>query len=691
MALPIVRGPNRVWTRVCARLSTVAVLLIATTGLGELRAQRPILDYRFQTGHMEGGAFTPVVGDLKVSAEGEMIFASDTLLISEASRPLISEPFDPTDVLTDRAFSIEAVVSVDDFGPNRPILSMWADVDGQRRGFCLMAHNNRLTFGLRTTKSDQPTFVESNRLLERNRYVLATATYDGRRMRLYQDGALVGTSKDQSGRVAYYDTQRLSIGEFEVPIEGERFKGAIHSCRIFDRVLSQTNVERRLNLPDGLPDPATRRLAWLGFSKSDAPMQTLIDLAIDQGVEHLLEEQRDNGRFPSHESYRNGATALATLALLHCGVARDDPAILKALEFLAEQAPVTTYAAGVELLMLQTLDSPARRRMAEDSLQALLDFEQDGEWAYPHNHADLSNTQFAALGFWAAEQMGLEIDDRVYDRMIDRLIDDYRGNPDKGEVGSPSNNSVTERRIRGFGYYPRRSGTRATMTLAALCVMAIATECGGLNQPRKTKVREATEQALDWFAARFPPRDSLYGLYGQERVGALYETDFFGSNEWYPHGARRLVGDQNSNGSWGDVAETSFALLFLSRATRNQVHGPLTGESSGTVWNLAEGPVRLRAAGREPTSIFLVGFDDETTAKQPRVLHVAWTIDGEVSQNFESDGGGVWRGAPYAFQSPLDLRTAHEVTATVRFLGNDGQEHTVTSQAMVVGGPSRDR
>jgi hypothetical protein len=62
-----------------------------------------------------------------------------------------------------------------------------------------------------------------------------------------------------------------------------------------------------------------------------------------------------------------------------------------------------------------------------------------------------------------------------------------------------------------------------------------------------------------------------YFLFSLERVAVIYGLETIGRKDWYELGANSLLTTQNSDGSWrekfcGNVAATSFALLFLNRA-----------------------------------------------------------------------------------------------------------------------------
>ena len=72
------------------------------------------------------------------------------------------------------------------------------------------------------------------------------------------------------------------------------------------------------------------------------------------------------------------------------------------------------------------------------------------------------------------------------------------------------------------------------------------------------------------------PKWHIYYLYGLERIGMLYGTDRIGSHDWYDEGAAWLIKHQADNGSWRNVPDTCFAILFLRRAT-----APLPGVATG--------------------------------------------------------------------------------------------------------------
>ena len=120
------------------------------------------------------------------------------------------------------------------------------------------------------------------------------------------------------------------------------------------------------------------------------------------------------------------------------------------------------------------------------------------------------------------------------------------------------------------------------MTCSGLASLIIARHHLGQKQPT---LDPSVLNGLEWLAENFTvernPHESTnhyYYLYGIERAGVLAGTEFFGDQEWYPIGARYLLSQQSGDGHWNskngpstgsyqDYLDTSYAILFLRRAT----------------------------------------------------------------------------------------------------------------------------
>ena len=91
-------------------------------------------------------------------------------------------------------------------------------------------------------------------------------------------------------------------------------------------------------------------------------------------------------------------------------------------------------------------------------------------------------------------------------------------------------------------------------------------------------------KGLDWIGKNFTVTENpkahedwqkgayYYYLYGLERAGILYNTEKFGTHEWYPEGANKLLDAQEPDGKWKNVEDTCFAVLFLKRGMKPLIH-----------------------------------------------------------------------------------------------------------------------
>ena len=126
----------------------------------------------------------------------------------------------------------------------------------------------------------------------------------------------------------------------------------------------------------------------------------------------------------------------------------------------------------------------------------------------------------------------------------------------------------------GWNYHPSENGATCSMTAAGVATLFITQDyalqhnwgqCqGGVKDP-------AIDRGLAWMDHNIDEAvsSSCYTIFGIERIGAASGRTTFGSRDWFQVGADYLINHQKEDGSWktdhGEVPDTSFALLFLSR------------------------------------------------------------------------------------------------------------------------------
>ncbi len=324
--------------------------------------------------------------------------------------------------------------------------------------------------------------------------------------------------------------------------------------------------------------------------------------AIERGVKFLKDSQaksgRDSGSWADNPTlYHGGLTPLCTLALLNSGCGPDDEAVKRALNYLRNFRPTTTYAMSLQTMVFCTADPKGSILQIRQNVKWLentqiKEGERAGAWSYPNpgtNRGDNSNTQFAMLALYEAERVGVPVNDAVWSRSLEHWK--KQQNPD----GS-------------WGYEAGYQGT-GSMTNAGIASMIIALGevsagdakvqgdqllCCGQQQSN-----EPVENGLAWLARNFsvyrnPGPGSVwlfYYLYGLERTGRMTARRFIGDHDWYREGAKMLVKEQLLTGAWPDskgepdpLLSTSFALLFLAKGQRPVVLAHLRHEPEDD-WN----------------------------------------------------------------------------------------------------------
>jgi len=420
--------------------------------------------------------------------------------------------------------------------------------------------------------------------------------------------------------------------------------------------------------------------------------QLAVNAAIERGVRYLVETQQRDGSWAFHGGqYRNGQTALSLYALLESGLSPRHQAIRRGLAFLRVRPPQRTYSAACELLALAALPGEEQREWMEADTAELLDWIGGDGFGYPDGNPDLSNTQYGALGLWAARRRGIDVPRRAW---RDLVLATLRHRARDG----------------GFTYRPDEGESTGSMTAAGLSVLAISMgqlgDSGGLSPQKRVAAGRAREDGLRWLAQHFSrstnpfadrsrrdDRWHYYYLYGLERVAALEALDRIGTVDWYWEGAAHLVGIQGPSGEWntrngaGETEpNTCFALLFLNRATAK-----LTGEGVTVMRNLyvsdeTGADVVLRATGDTPLSMWITGFGQGVRERhaQLRVLRVEYLADGVVVRTVEAESDQPWRQQPLPAQYSFSTMGPHRISAAVHVVGPDGGEVVLRSSEVEV-------
>jgi hypothetical protein len=183
---------------------------------------------------------------------------------------------------------------------------------------------------------------------------------------------------------------------------------------------------------------------------------------------------------------------------------------------------------------------------------------------------DNSNTQFALLALWAARRHGVPVGAtlRLAVERFERSQNadgswNYRFHPGGGPP-EPRSRSMTAAGALALAVGHALDGPAAPRPQLTLALAALAREVGPPTGQWKRRV----------------PMTDVYFLWSLERTAVLFDLPQIADRDSYRWGAEALLTNQTERGDWGKwaqgprdayptygpVANTSFALLFLKRA-----------------------------------------------------------------------------------------------------------------------------
>jgi hypothetical protein len=297
-----------------------------------------------------------------------------------------------------------------------------------------------------------------------------------------------------------------------------------------------------------------------------------------------------------------GRTALAIYALLTAGEKPSDPRLAKAIAWMkASEQPIGTYALSFRLLALHAMPATDEvKRLAKRDVDRLLRAAVASglHTYYPGvKFVDLSNSQVATLGLWAAAEMGVEVPSKYW-RTAEKAWQDRQAKDGTWAYAPDSPD-------------PGHRTPHAGMTAAGVATLLLLESqlAGQHTMPAGNQSDPHVLSGVEWLGRNFEAAlnfqyvqdRSLYTLYGIERAAVAGGIKRFGDVVWYGRAAQFLMARQMPDGAWrggvdgprDGVIETSYALLTLSYSRapvavaklQYQVAGRKQGERVEGNWN----------------------------------------------------------------------------------------------------------
>jgi len=355
-----------------------------------------------------------------------------------------------------------------------------------------------------------------------------------------------------------------------------------------------------------------------------AAFRRKVNEAIDRGARFLVGAQTSRGTWGGKmHGDPMGTCALTLLAILKAGVKRDDPSVERAFAFLKPLPFERTYSVACLLMALEakyfpggadesdayltrprlakTLISEEDRAWIRDAAEWLVAQQGTGMpakgaplypvWRYPGGGYDLSNTQYALFGLASANRCGVPTSKAWLPALRFILGVQEKDGPDLDVTRYVREKDYLHRRrerakARGFTY-TESGDAYGSMTSAGLCSLILCQQALERNEQFQSsftgRTREGIRDALAWLEEYYDVEENVfrgktwwrYYLFNLERAGSLLSMRNIGTRDWYRDGAEQLLAVQGQDGSFGDLVDTDFAILFLKRATVPALTNPL--------------------------------------------------------------------------------------------------------------------
>ena len=308
----------------------------------------------------------------------------------------------------------------------------------------------------------------------------------------------------------------------------------------------------------------------------DVVTDDAINNAIAKGVAYLVSRFNSDFTIKVDGAQQPGAHALCTLALMHAGQAIADEklnihspfmiGLIEKLKGYAVPQGMATYTRSLRAQALSVYDRKEDRSVLAADVRWLTANCVKGAYTYyePPSTAtqptqfgwDNSNSQYGALGVWAAEDANIIA-------------------PPSYWMGVQAHWEQSQNKNGSWDYSGGGQGNGTlSMTAAGVNMLFVANESLSALRPDTQVARPpfspSLQKGLDWLADGDHSVDTsgpytYYTLYGMERAGLACGFKMFGRHDWFRELAAHTIVAQGTNGEWNNEVDTAFALLFLSR------------------------------------------------------------------------------------------------------------------------------
>lgn len=239
------------------RFFVVASLFLATH---RVVGQDAVGFWEFDDAHIDGRMVTDQVGSLQGTIRGDVVLYEDesteALQLDGQTNSVSILEYTNRDGFPVRDISLEAWVSVS--SPTRwgGLIGAIQDNGGFEKGWVLGYDNSHFYFALSSTGADDGdgvlTYLTGGTTYSLQEWYHVVATYDGVEMRLYVNGELDATTRNQSGDIVYAAAFWFDLGAYHDDNEFFLLNGLLKEASLYDAVLAPSEVKARFEAGQAL-------------------------------------------------------------------------------------------------------------------------------------------------------------------------------------------------------------------------------------------------------------------------------------------------------------------------------------------------------------------------------------------------------------------------------------------------------
>jgi outer membrane protein assembly factor BamB len=237
------------------------VLLLFLFAAPAAAADGPIHQWQLDAEHYRDDVFKAVAGPHDAIVVGPVRFAADkpkALILSgnskEKHRVAITGEIDKAGLPT-KAITVETWVRIDRPQEWGAMIGAFQHNGSHQKGWLLGFQQSQFFFAVAGKGGKKLTYLKARTLFQPGYWYHVVGTYDGSEQRLYVDGQLSATSKEQTGVMHYPARAFYTIGAYHDDDELYTMAGQLEQVSVFDRALTTEQVATRFQeRKDRFPD-----------------------------------------------------------------------------------------------------------------------------------------------------------------------------------------------------------------------------------------------------------------------------------------------------------------------------------------------------------------------------------------------------------------------------------------------------